>query len=71
MWAAVTGLLGKFLDLLKPALAFFYVRRATKIEDDRDDLKETAEVQKQQIEIASRPADPPSTVRDRMRNGGL
>ena len=54
------------VNSIKLFLAGLFIRRATKIEGERDALRLQNKTQKEQLEIASRPPVSPSSVRDRM-----
>lgn len=71
MYEAICGLLGKVFDALKTAAAFLFIRRATKIESERDALKDIVAIQKEQLDISTRPVDSPVAVRNSMRDGKL
>ena len=66
--ASIGNQLLKFAGYLA---GFFYVRRATKIETERDALDVKSQVQKEQLDIASRPLPDADAVRQRMRDGEL
>lgn len=71
MLETISQIVLKILDMLKGAAALLFVRRATTIESERDALKKSTEIQQRQAEIDSHPADRPSAVRERMRQGDL
>lgn len=71
MFDTLLGFLGKALEALKAAAAFLFIRRATKIETDRDALQVKTDIQKEQLDIASRPLPDADAVRQRMRDGKL
>jgi hypothetical protein len=71
MWAGLFNALPSLLSALKNVFAFIFVRRATKIEVERDVLKQKSDTQEKQLEIASRPLDSADDVRQRMRDGEL
>lgn len=58
--------IAKIIDALKLAVAGLLIRRSTKIEVKKDALDQTVKIQKEQLEIAARPADPPSVIRDEL-----
>ncbi len=71
MLEAVLSFAGKLLDGLKYLAGFLYIRRSTLIEADRDALQKKTEVQKKQLDIASRPLPDADDVRQRMRDDEL
>lgn len=71
MTAAILSFLGKALDALKAVAAFLFIRRATKIEADRDVLQKQNEVQKNQLKIGSGPLPDADAVRKQMRDDKL
>lgn len=71
MLEAAAKIIAAVVEVLKAAFAFFYVRRATKIEAERDALEKTSSIQKEQNDIANRPDADPDDLRQRMRDGKL
>lgn len=61
-------MIGSIVNSIKLFLAGLFIRRATKIEGERDALRQQNKTQKEQLEIASRPPVSPSTVRDSMQD---
>lgn len=58
--------IAKVIDAIKLAVAGLFIRRSTKIEVKKDALEQQVKIQNEQLEIAARPADPPSVVRDEL-----
>lgn len=71
MLEAVLSFFGKLLDNLKYLAAFLFIRRSTKIETDRDALAQKTDIQKEQLDIATRPLPDADDVRQRMRDDQL
>lgn len=71
MLESVLSFIEKVVDALKYAATFFFIRRSTQIESERDALAEKANIQKEQLEIASQPLPDADVVRQRMRDGKL
>ncbi len=72
MWQALLSTLpqwiGKVIDGIKMFFAGLYIRRATRIESERDILHDANRIKSQQLEISARPPADPDDVRDRMRD---
>lgn len=71
MLETVLSFIEKVVSALKSVATFFYIRRSTKIESERDALATKSDIQKEQLEIASRPLSAADDVRQRMRDGQL
>lgn len=71
MLETVLNFLTKVLDQIKYFAAAFFIRRATQIEVNRDELAQENDVKQKQLEISAAPADSPDVIRQRMRDGDL
>lgn len=71
MLDTVLGFLTKLLDQVKYLAAALFVRRATQIEVNRDELAATADIQKEQLDIAAAPDDAAADIRKQLRDGKL
>lgn len=71
MLDALLAFLGKVVDALKYAATFFFIRRSTQIESDRDALARQAAIQKEQIDLAAQPLPDADTLRQWMRDNKL
>jgi hypothetical protein len=73
MWQAIlsnlSGIFSKVVDAVKYVTTFFYIRRSTRIENEKDALEVSNSVKNQQIDIASDAPVDPSDLRERMQSG--
>ncbi|WP_435640315.1 hypothetical protein [Micavibrio aeruginosavorus] len=58
--------IAKIIDAIKLVVAGLFIRRSAKIEVKKDALEQQVKIQNEQLEIAARPADSPSVVRDEL-----
>lgn len=68
---SLSGVIEKLIDSAKYALAFLYVKRATRIEEEKNAFKTSDAIKEKQLEIAAEPPASPVSVRDSMRDGRL
>lgn len=61
----------KLIDGLKYLVAALFIRRSTKIEVQKDEIKKASEIKTEQLRIAAQPPADAAALRRRMRDGQL